>query len=81
MRAWTWIDYPLECLGKNHQRDIVSLNKVCILNDGSATCSELCCNYLQIKEQISTTTSVVSADDFRGEKVFMKTPNDDQLKI
>ena len=52
-----------------------------ILNDGSATCSEPCRNYLQIKEQISTTTSVVSARGFRGDNVFMKTPNDDQVGL
>ena len=59
----------------------MSVNKVSILNDGSATCSEPCRNYLQIKEQISTTTSVVSARDCRGDNVFRKTPNDDQVGL
>ena len=33
------------------------------------------------KKQISTTTSVLSARDFRGDNVFMKTPNADQVGL
>ena len=33
------------------------------------------------KEEISTITSVVSARDFRGDNVFMKTLNDDQIRL
>lgn len=45
------------------------------------TCNELCPNHLHIKEQISTSNNLVCARDFRGDNVFTKAPDDDQVSL
>ena len=60
------------CLGKMHSRDSIRVNKVSVLGDGSVTCNYPCDNYLQIKEQISTSTSTLCDRDFRGDDIFTK---------
>lgn len=69
------------CLGRIHQRTSLNVKKVSVLNDGRVTCNELCPNHLHIKEQISTSNSLVCARDFRGDNVFTKTPDDDQVGL
>lgn len=57
------------------------MKKVSVLNDGRVTCNELCPNHLHIKEQISTSNNLVCARDFRGDNVFTKAPDDDQVSL
>ena len=72
-----WVIIGEVCSGRVHRRNSVRVNKVTNLDNGRATCSEPCPNFLQVKEKITTSDYVISDRDFRGNSVFAKTPCDD----
>ncbi|XP_048737549.2 uncharacterized protein LOC125652183 [Ostrea edulis] len=71
------------CLGRLHKRTTVNVNKVSVLNNGSVTCSQLCKNHIEVKEQMSASSYIIGNRDFhfRGDNVFMKTPDDDRTGL
>ena len=77
-----WVIIGEICLGKVHPPEYASVKKIHILQDGRATTMEPCQYSLNVKENRSglNEPSIGKAKrDFRGDSVFLKTSDDDQV--
>lgn len=74
-----WAIFGEVSLGRVHQRTTVNVNKVSIINNGSATCSNPCKHPIHVEEQMLPSIYIFGDRDFkfRGDDVFLNTHEDE----